>query len=151
MWQCATSVSNQKAYGQHFVAQNVFGTHLLLLFCTKLLLFHLNVAKCWMLMTVGRGCRCWSTTWFMSEPWARAWPGAFEPEADERRTDGRMAGWLDGCMTGQQRPTMTDRLQTRSRSNITQPQITIDNFITRNMIEIYDSQRINWLKGRKHK
>lgn len=31
MWQCATSVSNQKAYGQHFVAQNVFGTHLLLL------------------------------------------------------------------------------------------------------------------------
>lgn len=46
MWQCATSVSNQKAYGQHFVAQNVFGTHLLLLFCAKLLLFHLNVAKC---------------------------------------------------------------------------------------------------------
>jgi len=64
---------------------------------------------------------------------------------------GWMAGWLDGWMTGQQRPTMTDRLQTRSRSNITQPQITIDNFITRNMIEIYDSQRINWLKGRKHK
>jgi len=41
MWLCATNVSNQKAYGQHFVAQNVFGTHLLLLLLVLLLFLDL--------------------------------------------------------------------------------------------------------------